>query len=247
MSKLSLKAINRYGRTQLSDCYFSSPLKVAKPFYREDGYTEAMVLIAGPGMLKGDSYDMAFEAKQGARALITAQSYQKLFNCDNGNTTQNVVIKVDDEAELCYIPQPIIPFNKNSFTSNMEINLNKSSKFFFTDVIASGRLGMGEKHLFLGFSSRVVVNINGRTVFLDNTHLFPKKADFDSLGFFEGYPCQGLIYIYGYGDIDLPKCSNVEVAVSKSREGHSIRLLSNSADDAHKYCMKLWDHICKGD
>ena len=243
MSELALKVASQNGHTQINHCYFTSPLKLAKPFYREDGYTEAMVLVAGPGMLKGDSYEMEFEAGKDTRIMITAQSYQKLYNTAGGKTTQNVRIKVADGSSFAYIPQPVIPFNKNTFTSNMEVELEEGSKLFLADILSCGRQGMGERYLFSGFSSRLQVNVAGRPMFLDNTRLLPGQVDFDSLGFFEGSLCQGLIYLYGYGNIGLPRCENLQASASKARGGQTVRILAGSADNAHKYCLELWERL----
>jgi urease accessory protein len=49
------------GKTVMSDCFFTSPFKVAKPFYRDNGYTEIMVMCASPGILASDKYNMRFD------------------------------------------------------------------------------------------------------------------------------------------------------------------------------------------
>lgn len=243
MSELYVQTSCYNGRTIVSDSYFTSPLKIAKPFYRENGYTEVMVLLAGPGMLSGDQYNIHHEMLDNTKTIISAQSYQKLYNCSGGDTVQDVRINVGQNAWLCYLPHPSIPFTGNNFTSNMDIRLTRGSKFFFADMLACGRLGMGEKHSFARFSSRVCVSVDDKPAFLDHTRLFTDEADFDKLGFYEGNACQSLIYLYGYDDVTLPKCDNIEVAISQAREGFAVRGLSNSADAAYQFAKKLWELV----
>ncbi|MCL2580431.1 MAG: urease accessory protein UreD [Oscillospiraceae bacterium] len=231
------------GRTIVANSYFSNPLKIAKSFYHEDGYTEVMTLLAGPGMLKGDRYNISFEMGENTRTLITAQSYQKLYNSTDGETVQKVAIQVGENAELCYMPQPAIPFTNNTFRSNMEIKLALSAKFIFTDILACGREGMGERLKFARYSSRVCVNVDGKPVFLDHTRLFTGQADFFGLGFYEGRVCQGLIYLYGYDNITLPVYDGVEAAISQAGGGHVVRLLSESPDAAHQFSRLLWESV----
>ena len=231
------------GRTIVKDSFFTNPLKIAKSFYREDGYTEVMTLLAGPGMLKGDSYNINFEMGEDTRTLITAQSYQKLYNSADGETIQEVRMNVGENAELCYIPHPAIPFTNNTFRSNMEIQLAPSSKFLFTDILACGREGMGERLKFARFSSRVCVSVGDKPIFLDHTRLFTDEADLDKLGFYEGRGCQGLMYLYGYYDVKLPTYKGVEAAISKTHEGYAVRLLSESSDAAHQFSKLLWEGV----
>ena len=245
MSELFIKTDLLEGRTIGSDSFFTQPLKIAKPFYREDGYTEVMTLLAGPGMLRGDSYNIRYEMSPGTKTLITAQSYQKLYNSTDGETIQKVEMKVGSEAEFCYIPHPAIPFTGNKFKSAMDIDLSPDCKFIFTDILATGREGMGERLSFARYSSSVCVRIDDKPVFLDHTRLFTEEANFDKLGFYEEYNCQGLMYLYGYGDeITLPEYDRViEVAISKAREGHVIRFLAESADAGHQFSMLLWQSL----
>jgi len=243
MSELYIKTDRLNERTIVSDSFFTSPLKIAKPFYREDGYTEVMTLLAGPGMLKGDSYDIHFEMADNTKTLITAQSYQKLYNSVDGETLQKMRMTVGKNAELCYIPHPAIPFNRNTFHSTMKIKLEPSSKFVFTDILATGREGMGERLKFSRYSSHICVSVGAKTVFLDHTRLFTDEADFDKIGFYEGQGCQGLMYLYGYEDVTLPEYSRVEAAISQAREGYVVRFLSESADAAHQFSMLLWQSV----
>ena len=242
MSELFVQTSYQNGRTMVSDSFFTSPLKIAKPFYREGGYTEVMVLSAGPGMLKGDRYDMRYEMRDNTDTMLSAQSYQKLYNCAGGETLQSVRMDVGKYACLCYLPHPSVPFTGNNFTSDMEVRLAGSSKFFFSDILACGRQGMGERHSFGRFSSKVCVRVDERPVFLDHTRLFTDEADFDKLGFYEGRACQGLLYLYGYDDVALPTPQgDIEVAISKARAGFAVRMLSNSADAAYQYAKTLWE------
>lgn len=244
MSELFIKTDRLRDRTIVSDTYFTSPLKIAKPFYREDGYTEIMTLLAGPGMLRGDSYNIRFEMSPNTKTLITAQSCQKLYNSTDGETTQNVEMKVGKKAELCYIPHPAIPFTGNKFSSITKIELAPDSKFIFTDILATGREGMGERLSFSRYSSSVCVSVGGKPIFLDHTRLFTDEADFDKLGFYEGHRCQGVMYLYGYGDkVTLPEYDRAEAAVSKAREGHVVRFLCESADAGHQFSMRLWESL----
>jgi len=239
LSELSITAINQNGKTIISDCFFTSPFKVAKPFYRDNGYTEIMVMCASPGILAGDSYDIRLEMSANTKTIISEQSYRKLYNTGDGFSQQNMQISVGENAALYYIPYPVIPFAGSRFRSRTDINLHSSSKLIFGEIFTCGRVGMGERFAFSELSSRTAVSIDGKLVFLDNCRMIGNEVDFSGLGFFEGYSCQGVFFLYGFDEPSLPKHEGIEAAISKSSTGFTIRALADSANNLYKFAKNL--------
>jgi urease accessory protein len=243
VSELSITTAFQNGRTGIADCFFTSPLKVAKPFFHDDNYIEIMVMCASPGMLPGDRYDMRFYVSDNTKTIISWQSYQKLFNSGNGAAEQNTRIQVEENAVLCYLPYPVIPFAGSRFRAQTDITLRSSSKLIFGEIVTCGRHGMGERFAFSELTSRTTVSIGDRLVFLDNSRLFAEEADFAGLGFFEGYACQGFFYLYGYSDVFFPVCKDVEAAASKLRAGYVIRVLGNSGGSVYRFAQNLFAQL----
>jgi urease accessory protein len=231
----------------MSDCFFTSPFKVAKPFYRDDGYTEIMVMCASPGILAGDRYDMRFDLSDNTKTIISEQSYRKLYNTGDDFSRQNTRIQTGENAVLCYIPYPAIPFAGSRFHSRTDIELRPSSKLIYGEIFTCGRDGMGERFAFSEFSSRTAVSVDGKPVFLDNSRLSGSggvtkgyeaedcEADFSGLGFFEGYSCQGVFFFYGFDKVSLPDREGIQAAVSRSSAGFTIRALGDSANDLYRF------------
>lgn len=238
MGELYLKTVKQGGRTVVADCSFTSPLKIAKPFYH-DGYTEIMVMCASPGMLSNDYYDMQFDMADNTKTVISGQSYLKLYKSENGEATQRIQMRVGKNAELHYLPYPVIPFAGSKFRSQTEILLTRTSKLIFCDILTCGRQGMGERFAFTSMSNQVSVSVDGRLVLLDHARLSPQEAAIDGIGFFEEHTCQALVYLYGYSEVCLPKCNGIEAFASKSREGCCVRILGNSGDNVFKFAHEL--------
>jgi len=218
----------------MSDCFFTSPFKVAKPFYRDNGCTEIMVMCASPGILAGDHYDIRLDVSDNAKTIISEQSYRKLYHTGDDFSRQNTRIQVGENAALYYVPYPVIPFAGSRFRSRTDIDLRPSSKLIFGEIVSCGRDGMGERFAFSEFSSRTAVSVDGKPVFLDNSSLLGKAA-FAGLGFFEGYSCQGVFFLYGFDDVSLPGCEGIEAAISKSSVGYTIRALAVSANSLYRF------------
>jgi len=240
LGELSISTVFQNGKTVMSDCFFTSPFKVAKPFYRNNGYTEIMVMCASPGILAGDKYDICFDVSDNTKTIISEQSYRKLYNTGDGFSRQNTRIRAGENAALYYVPCPVIPFAGSRFNSRTDIDLRSSSKLIFGEIFTCGRDGMGERFAFSEFSSRTAVSVDGRPVFLDNSRLLGGEASFSGLGFFEGYSCQGVFFLYGFDDVSLSECDGIEAAVSKSSAGFTIRALASSANSLYRFVGNLF-------
>jgi urease accessory protein len=226
----------------MSDCFFTSPFKVAKPFYRENGYTEIMVMCASPGILAGDNYNTRFDLSDNTKTIISEQSYRKLYNTGDDFSQQHTRIQAGEDAALYYVPYPVIPFAGSRFRSRTDIFLRPSSKLILGEIVTCGRDGMGERFAFSEFSSRTTVYVDGKPVFLDNSRLLGSAgkdcdADFSGLGFLEGYSCQGVFFLYGFDGISLPdsESEGIQAAISKSSTGFTVRALGDSANALYRF------------
>jgi len=232
----------------MSDCFFTSPFKVAKPFYRDNGCTEIMIMCASPGILAGDHYDISIDLSDNTKTIISEQSYRKLFNTGDGFSQQNTRIHVGENAALYYVPYPIVPFAGSRFRSRTDIYLHPSSKLIFGEMVSCGRVAMGERFAFSEFSSRTGVSVDGKLVFLDNGRLINDGgADFSGHGFFEGCSCQGVFFLYGFdASLDkraLPEREGIQAAISKSSAGFTIRALADSANNLYHYAGRCTEGL----
>lgn len=234
MSELYIRTEYNGKRTVMTDSYFTSPCKVAKPFVY-DNYTEIMVMMASAGMLEGDIYEHIYDICEGSRLKITGQSYTKIFKCESAGVEQNVKIRLGENAMLYYCPCPVIPFGGSIFRSKTEFYIKKTSVLMFCDIFSCGRAAMGERFLFKSYAAKNRVYIDGVPVFSDFTRLIPEEIELSGTGFFEGYTHIGLIYIYG-ADIDrLPDTEGLEAAMTRASCGMCVKVLGNSADEIVRF------------
>lgn len=245
MSILKLTAEYRNGRTVISDCEFTAPLKVSQPFYR-NGYTEVMMMTASAGLLDGDYYDIEITVRKNARLKFTGQSYTKAFKANEKGAYQRVRITVEKGSVFFYEPYPVIPFAGSIFSSNTEIYLDSGCKYAMTDILSSGRAAMNERLEFKHLRTRTAIYIDGKMKFLDNQRLTPNSADLSGTGFFEGYSHTGFLYAYGLSGIKLCEYGDTESAVSCAAEGECIRTFSNSADNICKMYKNIQETYIQG-
>jgi urease accessory protein len=229
MGCLTLSTRLRGGRTAIEDCAFTAPLKLAKPFWR-GGVREFMYMCASPGMLEGDSLNINLEIGNGCAALVTGQSYTKIYKSERACPTMYVTASVGEGARLFYQPPPVIPFAGSRFKANSVFRLRDSSKLLLCDAVCCGRAGMGERFMFDCYMSRTAVYVEDKLVFLDNARLAPNEYNPAGLGFFEGYTHMGFVYVYGF-DVAPPTAPDgTELALTAASAGAVIRILADSGD-----------------
>ena len=227
MSRLYICAENKNGRTVITDSFFSSPIKIAKPFYYAD-HTEIMMMTASAGMLDGDIYEIEIAVKENASLKFTGQSFTKIFKSGaKGGAIQRVKITVENGGRFLYLPQPVIPFAESVFDGRTEIFLDSGSQFIMHDIFSCGRTAMNEYFAFKSYRSRTAVHIDGRLAFLDNVKLIPSEADLSGTGFFEGHTHSGMMYSYNSDTHNSLCCTN-------AHKGKVFRMLSDSAQE-------IWD------
>lgn len=224
MSRLYICAENKNGRTVITDSFFSSPIKIAKPFYYAD-HTEIMMMTASAGMLDGDIYEIEIVVKENASLKFTGQSFTKIFKSGaKGGAAQRVKITVENGGRLLYFPQPVIPFAESVFDGRTEIFLGNEASFVMQDIFSCGRTAMNEYFAFKSYRSRTAVHIDGRLAFLDNVKLVPNEADLSGIGFFEGHTHSGMMYAFN-SDTDNGLCC------TNAHRGKVFRMLSDSAQE----------------
>lgn len=228
MSHLKIEASECNGRTVLTECAFSSPLKIARPFYRDD-MTEVMMMSASAGLLEGDVYDIMLDIRERAALKFTGQSFSKIFRAKEHGVRQSVRISVKSGGTLFWLPPSVIPFAGSIFRSDTEVHLDRNSHFLLCDILSCGRIGMDERYAWNRYQSRTIVYVDDKPVFLDHQRLLQEQVDSGGIGFFEGHSHIGTIYIYGAEDVILPEDS--QASKTKASRGACIRMFADSAEE----------------
>lgn len=209
-SSLTIRTQNISGRTSVTESSFTSPIKIAKPFYYDD-HTEVMMMAASAGMLEGDNYDISIHTGENCSMKFTSQSYTKVFRSEAEGSSQNVDITVGRGGKLLYMPCPLIPFAESRYTARTEVHLDKNCRFAMCDILSCGRAVMNERFLFDSYRSRTAVYVSDRLVFLDNIWLKPAENELSGIGFFEDHTHAGMIYIYGADVGELPESGSYKI------------------------------------
>ncbi len=249
-SHLSVKTKFNNNKTVYDDVYFTPPYKIIAPLYN-DKEAEIMILSSSAGLLKNDKIQMDFHFTEHSNVKISSQSYEKVFDTQDGFVEKNTSIIVEENARVLYMPHPTIPFKNSNYMSRVNANISSKSTFFYSDIFTCGRVFMNEKFLMNQFHSCVKICVDSQLVFADNTLINPKVWNYNSLGLWHGYTHNGLLYAYfpnlekekEFIEFARRKAEEIiplfEYGVSQSRKGLCVRILGDNGDKIYNFFKLL--------
>lgn len=244
-TELKLKIDQLNGRSEMTDSYFTSPLKLGVP-RRENDVLKIIMMSSSPGLLQGDTFNYDIVCGEGTKAMITEQSYSKIFDTGAGRACKDVMIRLESMASLYYNPCAVIPFKGSTYEGNMRVYLDQDSEFACCDIVTCGRVGMGERFEFIRYRNRVCVYVDNIPVWLDNCLLEPGTMSLTELAFFDGYTHQGTFYYYGSPEKEAALAAieadeTAMLGVSRASKGICIRILARTAQDIEDIFIKFED------
>jgi urease accessory protein len=193
ISELQIKAGERNGSTYLQHSYFTRPFKVADISGKNATALHLVIMTASPGILDGDEYEISVELAAGTRVHLYTQSYQRIFNMQQG-AKQRFSVKMGAGSSLCYLPHPSVPHEASVFESYNRITLGKECRLLWGEIITCGRKLSGEVFRCHLFQSVTEVYGDERLLFKDVTVLQPEKINASATGQWELYTHQAALY-----------------------------------------------------
>lgn len=225
VSRISVCAALKDGKTILEDLSFTAPYKIMTPFEKENGGIQIMPLCASAGIMAGDSQEFSYHVKEGADLEILSQSFEKIHKMDEGSASRTIEVQVDKNAALYYYPQPVIPFAQSAFDSKMTIHLeDETSKLFLLEIISCGRNAHEERFQYRRFSSKVLLYRGEKLIYRDNTRYEPDKMPMEGIGLYEGYTHMANLFLSKLCNRD-----NVDGGKETNIDGMDIKKQMNSS------------------
>lgn len=194
-ASLHIQASARDGITYLKQGYFSPPLKIAN--ITEDKKAPClhlMLMSSSPGILDDDDYQIKIEVDQNCSLQLHTQSYQRLFNMKTG-AAQNIEVFLKDNSSFVYLPHPTVPHLQSIFTAKNKINIGKSCKLIWGEILTCGRKLNGEIFGLSKYHNLTEIYFNTKLVIKENLLIQPTLIDPALTGQMEGYTHQASLII----------------------------------------------------
>ncbi|MCU6707410.1 urease accessory protein UreD [Paenibacillus sp. J5C_2022] len=191
---------SQVGKTELTACYATAPLKVAKPF--REAATSGLILYVmdvSPGLLEGDHYDIAVTLERDARLVLTNQSFTKVHPSGQLTSIIEQRFTIGPDAVLEFMPEPAIPYANSRFESVTSFHLAKGAVLMFGDIWTPGRTRRGERFAFHSVSNRLEIYRGESLIGWDHFRLEPGRDVGGSLGAMEHYTHQASFWLFHEG------------------------------------------------
>lgn len=197
ISEVQTQFLSRDGKTQLSQSYCSSPLKIAKPFFNYDGSLELCIMDCSPGLLAGDTYSLQFKVEENAQAKVVTQSFAKVHPSKDNLAQQHINIEVSSGALFEYSPQPLILFRDAHLQATCNVDVINGGTLLMSDIICCGRVAHNEKFLFHCYQSKLQINYNGKLISCNQTRFAPYQQKLQSVASWNTSTHWGNFYYVG--------------------------------------------------
>lgn len=169
---LQLKFAHCQGKTQLIHAQGQAPLKVQRPFYPEgQGVCHGVVLHTAGGIVGGDRLSQFIKLEPNAQVLLTTAAASKLYRSKGQVAQQNIVIQLDADACLEWLPQETIVFNGAIYRQDLRVELALGASWLGWEITRFGRSARGEKFLQGEWRSHTEVWQQGRPLWIDRQWL----------------------------------------------------------------------------
>ena len=253
LARLAFEA--RDGRTRLMHSETRTPLGVMRTLYLDDALPDmAFLYLTNPtaGILSGDVESIDVRVGVGAKAHVTSQAATKVYAMPAGRARVETRLEVHSGGMLEYLPDPIIPFKGSRFEQATEIVVHPGGLLVYGQVLAPGRIAMGESLEYSEFRSRLTVRTpDGVPLFHESYTIDPAERSPLGLGVF-GHrvsPAFGMLIVAqpsGWDTSMLDKLLACEatlpfgVSALPYHAGAVVTSLGDDATEARAALVRAW-------
>ncbi|MED0685346.1 urease accessory protein UreD [Anoxybacillus ayderensis] len=191
---LQCTAVERNGRTIVSDCYYEGAFKLARPIYLHPSQPTIYLMHVGGGYVDGDRYKTEISLQKQARMIVTTQSATKIYKTVKMPVQQYTSFFLDDQSVLEFFPDPVIAYEKAKFYQETTVYMKESATFIYGDIITPGWSESGKLFRYDWIRSKLKIYHEGHLKLFDHLYLEPSKG---ITGIFqmEGYTYIGSLFV----------------------------------------------------
>src|SRR5713226_8364603 len=141
------------------------------------GAPEAVLVNTAGGIAGGDRFAVDLGLDAGAQLTVTTAAAEKIYRSLGPDACLDVCATLKDGAELTWLPQETILFDRARLARTITISLAPTAKLLLAETVLFGRAAMGETVREGGFADRWRVRRDGRLIFAENFRLDGAVSD----------------------------------------------------------------------
>jgi len=200
----------------------------------------------------GDRVEVDISLGERTRVFLTTQSATRVYRSTGACSSQEITVRVGEDAVFEYLPGYVIPFAGSLYRQATRVHLEKNGIALISDSFTTGRLARGEHLMFDEYDSSLEIDFDGEPLVYDRFILKPKEIDCGGIGLLESHCIVSSLYLI-FEDREeeqplieslrglLDRSEGVVGGVSSLRSrGLVIRLLGTGTRHLERVTSRLW-------
>ena len=103
-----------------------------------------MLLNLAGGLTGGDRLDIAVRVHEGAAAVVTTQSCERIYRSPGNDAVVTGNIRLAQTARMDWLPQPVILFDGGRLKRATHVELSADAHLLAVEAVIFGRTESGE-------------------------------------------------------------------------------------------------------
>lgn len=190
---LNLGFVVKDGKSILRELDRRAPLIVQQELYFDEELPLmpcVYILSSGGPNVDGDRFTQRFTLGEGAMAYISTGAATKLAEMNRNYSGMVQEIRLDKDAYLEYLPEPIIPCRHTRFISDTRVVIDPTATMFYSEIYMGGRKYYKDGEMFAYDILSVCTHgerPDGEQLFREKFIIDPNRNALRDVGIMHGY------------------------------------------------------------
>jgi urease accessory protein len=157
---------------KLTGLYQQGCLKARFP-RTHDATMEAVLINTSGGVTDGDQLDIAIDAGENTRLVVSTPSAEKIYRALPGQPPAQIRVSatIAATARLDYLPQETLLFENSALDRTLQIDMHGQAQFLAVEALLFGRSLHGETLANLQLRDTLRIRRDGRLILQDGVRL----------------------------------------------------------------------------
>lgn len=188
------------GKTELSECFASAPLKWFFPRSSKD-VKDAVVANVSGGIAGADQLEFKINSGEATNVSVTSQAAEKIYCALDTPARVRTKIRVGEHARFEWLPQETIVFDGARLDRSLEVEICPGAEALLAEIVVLGRTAHNEQFRSGHLLDRWSINSEGSPVWRDAFEIDKSCA----MGMAASMAGHSVIATLVYAGADAPK------------------------------------------